>query len=147
MKQRIRRFLGDDKDVDDIWLFKQINKTYQRIDDDDDDDDPAIGSVMSDNDVIYLVEDKFLHESEMFPVYYKGKKVGRIWWKITTETVGRHTLFLSDTVLSLKLRIQEQLGFPVSSVDVKVFGNPLGNDTMMRIYLSNLATDLRIEAL
>ena len=35
MKQRIRRFLGDDKDLDDIWLFKQINKSYRRLDDDD----------------------------------------------------------------------------------------------------------------
>ena len=74
MKKRITRFLGDDKDLDDIWLFKQINKNYQRIDDDDDDDETPIGSVLSDNDVIYLVEDRFLHESEMFPVYYRAKR-------------------------------------------------------------------------
>ena len=145
MKQRIRRFLGDDKDLDDVWLFKQIKKSYQRLDDDD--DQAPIGSVLYDNDVIYLVEDRFfsMDAIDVFPVYYKGEEIGRVGWKMTTETEGRYTRYHSDTALSLKLRIQELLGFPVSSVDVKRYGASMGNDQMMRYYINNLTTDIRIE--
>ena len=89
MKQRIRRFLGDDKDLDDIWLFKQIDKSYKRLDDDVDDEEPPVGSVLSDDNVIYLVEDRFFSDDAIdmyiFPVYHKGEKIGRVWWKITTQ--------------------------------------------------------------
>ena len=80
MKQRIKRFLSDNNDLDDIWLFKQINKSYQRLDDDDDDERP-ISSVLSDNDVIYLVEDRFISVDtiDVFPVYYKGEEIDRVW--------------------------------------------------------------------
>ena len=144
MKQRIRRFLGDDKDLDDIWLFKQIKKSYQRLDDDD--IEAPIGSVLSDNDVIYLVEDRFfsMDAIDVFPVYYKGEEIDRVWWKITIEE-SRYPRYHSDTALSLKLRIQELLGFPVSSVDVKRYGGSMGNDQMMRHYVNNLSTDIRIE--
>ena len=145
MKQRIRRFLGDDKDLDDIWLFKQINKSYRRLDDDDDGDEPPIGSVLSDTDVIYLVEDRFISVDtiDMFPVYHKGEEVGRVWWKITTDEVYSNVHYNSDTVLNLKLRIQELLGFPVSRVDVKVRGQSMENNQLL--YHVNLATEFRIE--
>ena len=149
MKQRIRRFLGDDKDLDDIWLFKQIKKSYHRLDNDDANDETPIGSVLSHTDVIYLVEDRFfsMDAIDVFPVYYKRKEIGRVGWKITTETRGTYTRYHSETALSLKLRIQEQLGFPVTSVDVKLIGASMGNDQMMRHYVTNLSTDIRIEVL
>ena len=153
MKQRIRLvdrfFSAEDKDLlDDIWLFVQCRESFQRIDDDD--DEAPIGSVLSNNDVIYLVEDRFLSVDtiDMFPVYHKGEKIGRVWWKITTEE-GRvmypSTLYRSDTVFSLKLRIQELLGFPVSCVNVKVRGQTVENYETLHHYCINLATELRIE--
>ena len=59
MKQRIRlveRFFSDkDRDLlDDVWLFVQRGESYQKLK-----EDPLIGSFLSDNDVIYLVEDRF----------------------------------------------------------------------------------------
>ena len=150
MKQRIRLvdrfFSAEDKDLlDDVWLFVQRGKSFQRIDDDY--GEAPIGSVLSDNDVIYLVEDRFFNDDaiDVFPVYYKRKEIARVGWKITTETGGRYTRYHIDTALSLKLRIQELLGFPVSSIDVKLHEASLGNDQIMRHYVDNFSTDIRIE--
>ena len=120
MKQRIRLvdrfFSAEDRDLlDDVWLFVKRGDSYQRLD-----EETVIGSVLSDNDVIYLVEDRFFHDGDMFPVYYKDEEIGRVGWIITSTDFIRHRRYYSDTALSLKLRIQELLGFPVSSVDVKV---------------------------
>ena len=144
MKQRIRRFLGDDKDLDDIWLFIQIKKSYQRL---DDDEDSQIGSILVDNDVIFLVEDRFFEESDVFPVYYKRKEIGRIGWKITTARADGKISNLSDTALSLKLRIQELLGFPVSSIDVNFLAASMGNDEMIQQYVRDFSANIRIEVL
>ena len=145
MEQRVRRFLGDDKDLDDVWLFKQIKKFYQRLDDDE--EEALVREILSDDDVIYLVEDRFFNDDaiDVFPVYYKGEEVARVGWKITTERVGGNIRHQSDTALSLKLRIQEQLGFPISSIHVKLFGASLGNGEMIRRYVNNFSTDIRIE--
>ena len=132
MKQRIRRFLGDDNDLDDIWFFKQQNESYQRLDNDN--EDPPIGSVLSDNDVIYLVEDRFFYDGGMFPVYYKDEEIGRVGWNVRREFNGYDAVYYCDTVLSLKLRIQELLGFPVSSIDVKFRGKLMKNHEMIDDY-------------
>ena len=152
MKKRIRLvdrfFSAEDKDLlDDIWLFVQRGESFQRIDDDY--GEAPIGSVLSDNDVIYLVEDRFFSDDAIdmysFPVYYKDKRVGRVWWRITKEKRNDYTLYQSDTVLSLKLRIQELLGFPVSCVDVKVGRGAMGNNDTLYHCDINLATEIEIE--
>ena len=84
MKQRIRRFLcsDDDRGLDDIWLFVQRGESYKKLDE----DETPIGSVMSDYDVIYLVEDKFFGRDEKFPdccdpdfpVDYIDVEIGRV---------------------------------------------------------------------
>ena len=147
MKQRIRLvdrfFSAQDKDLlDDVWLFVQRGESFQRIDDDY--GEAPIGSVLSNNDVIYLVEERFISADTVFRVYYKRKEIGRVWWKITTDK-SRYPPHQSDTVLSLKLRIQELLGFPVSCVDVKASGQSMGNNETLHDYDIILPIGLRIE--
>ena len=82
MKQRIRPvnrfFTGKDRDLlQDVWLFVKHGKSYQRLD-----EDSLVGAVLSDNDVIYLVEDRFFHDSDVFPVYYKGQGGWSCWLEI-----------------------------------------------------------------
>ena len=143
MKQRIRRFLGYDKDLDGIWLFvfEQISNSYKRL---DGDEDLQIGSVLSGNDVIYLVEDRFFADSDVFPVFYREEPIGHFGWKITAERRGGNRRHHSDTALSLKLRIQELLGFPVYRVDVNVRGK-MQNDEMLHHDDLNKKIEIRIE--
>ena len=99
-----------------IWLFVERGESYKKLP-----DAAPVGSVLSNNDVVYFIEDKFFSESHTIPVYYKDEEIGRVgrsWGD------GKY-----DTVLSVKLRLQEQMGFPVASADVKNGqGNSLGND-------------------
>ena len=97
MKKRIRLvdrfFSAEDKDLlEDIWLFVQRGESFQRLDDDAG-VEPPIGTVLSDNDVIYLVEDRYLSDDAIdmcrFPVYYKGERIGRVWWRITKRKIER----------------------------------------------------------
>ena len=151
MKQRIRLvdkfFLAEEKDLlDDVWLFIQYNESFQRLDEDN--AEQPVGSILSDNDVIYLVEDRFFPESDMYPVYYKGEEIGRVGWIMGFESVGYYRHY-SDTALSLKLRIQEQLGFPVHSVNVRFRGDSMQNDETVNHgsrHQIAIAADIRVEA-
>ena len=141
MKKRIllvdRCFVPQDKDVvEDVWLFVQRGDSYRKLD-----DETPIGSLLSDNDIIYLVEDRFYYDSDVFPVYYKGEEIGRVGWTITYFDPN----YYSDTALSLKLRIQELLGFPVSRVDVKFRGGSMKNDQRINNRYVNKTADIRIE--
>ena len=146
MKQRIRlvdRFFSDkDRDlVEDVWLFVFRGYSLQRLD-----EEATIGAVLSDNDVIYLVEDRFFHDSDVFPVYYKGQEVGRVGWKLTSEYIGDGFYrYNSDTALSLKLRIQELLGFVVSSIDVKFMGKSMENVEVLNHEYKKKKAEIRIE--
>ena len=80
MKKRLVGKLSsaEEKDlVDDVWLFVQRGDSYRKLD-----EEAIIGSILSDNDVIYLVEDRFFQDSDVLPVYYRGEEVGRVGWKI-----------------------------------------------------------------
>ena len=143
MKQRIRlvsRFFSDKDLLDDVWLFVERAYSHERLD-----EEAIIGAVLSDNDVIYLVEDRFFDEDGMFPVYYGDEEIGRVGWIITSQYFGRYSTYYSDTALSLKLRIQELLGFPVSSVDVKVRGKLMKNVEKLHHDYLNKKTEIRIE--
>ena len=52
----------------------------------------------------------------MLPVFYGGKQVGRVGYS--------H----NETVLTVKLRLQEQMGFPVAGLDFKSDGKSVAND-------------------
>ena len=87
MKERIRlvaRFFTDkDRDlIDDVWLFVKRGYSYQRLD-----EESLVGTVLSDNDIIYSVEDRFFDEDDMFPVYYKHKEV-RVGWNIFLQSIA-----------------------------------------------------------
>ena len=146
MKQRIRLvnrfFTGKDRDLlQDVWLFVKHGKSYQRLD-----EEAIIGAVLSDNDVIYLVEDRFFDEDDMFPVYCNGQEIGRIGWTITSEHQGnRYYKYQSDMALTLKLRTQELLGFPVTSIDVKFGGKSIQNVEVLNHTDVNRIIDIRIE--
>ena len=80
-----------------------------------------IGSVLCNNDIVYFIEDRFFNKSLLIPVYYNNKEIGRVGWSADGKRC--------DTVLSVKLRLQEQMGFPVTSADIKDWqGISLGND-------------------
>ena len=98
-----------------IWAFVEKGQHYRKLD-----DDVTIGATLSDNDVIYFVEDRIFTESQMMRVYYEGEEIGRVG------------CVDEDRVLSLKLRVQELMGFPVKSVDYKQDGVSLANDKVIR---------------
>ena len=80
------------------------------------DDNTKIDAVLRDNDVVHFVTDGFYHKSEKILIYYKNREIGRVGWRE------------GDTALTVKLRVQQQLGFPVACVDLKEDGKSLAND-------------------
>ena len=112
MKQRIHRnshFFLNPVEVEDVWLFVQRGKSYQKLD-----DEAPIGEELSNNDIVHIVADRFFEQRDLIPVLYKCEEVDRIGW----ERRYKVHKYESETVLSVKLRVQEQLGFPVSTVNV-----------------------------
>ena len=95
-----------------FWAFVENGETYRKLD-----DDVTVGASLSDNDVIYFVEDRIFTEAQLIPVYY-GRDL----------QIGRVGCVEGDDVLSLKLRVQELMGFPVKSVDYKQDGESLENN-------------------
>ena len=89
-----------------VWLFVKRGESYKKLP-----DAAPIGSVLSDNDVVHFIEDRFFSKGQLIPVYYNNKEINRVGCSRDDDNY--------DTVLSVKLRLQEQLGFPVDSADVK----------------------------
>ena len=87
--------------VIDFILFLKRGTTYKKLQ-----GEVPIGTVLSNDDKIYLIDDSFCGEHEMVVVHYGREVVGRI-------------PLIGGTALSVKLRVQSQLGFPVSCIDVK----------------------------
>ena len=97
--------------TDKNWAFPRQGERYKKLD-----DNVKIDYVLSDNDVVHFVTDGFYHESEKILIYYKNREIGRVGWRE------------GDTALTVKLRVQQQLGFPVACVDLKEDGKCLAND-------------------
>ena len=97
----------------DVMLFLQTGNGYLKLE-----GEAPIGSVLSDNDVVHFIEDRFFREDDVISVHLQaqGRSIGR---------VGRVP---GDTILSIKLRVQGQMGYPVSRVDVKDSKMSLNND-------------------
>ena len=93
------------------WAFLRRGERYSKLN-----DNSTIENVLADNDVVYFVKDDFFRHTHKIPVYYKNKEIGGVGWSN------------GDTALTMKLRVQQQLGFPVASVDVKEDGTSLAND-------------------
>ena len=94
----------EDKDlVKDVWLFVERGDSYQELD-----DEAPLGSKLSDNDVVYFIEDRFFPEADMIPL-----KSGR------EEKLGSVGCSVGDTVLSVKLQVQNLYGIPVTRVRVR----------------------------
>ena len=89
--------------VKDIWLFVNQGDSYRELD-----DEATIGEIISNDDTVYFIEDRFFPETAMILVNLLpiGKEIGSVGCSI------------EDTVLSVKLRVQAQFGFPVSHVYV-----------------------------
>ena len=83
-----------------ISLFLERGPNYRKLD-----GDGSIGDLLSDYDTVHFIEDKFFDAGWTIPVVFNDTEIGR---------VGTNQ---RDTVLSVKLRIQEQMGFPVTSVN------------------------------
>ena len=95
-----------------VWVFLQKGKTYKKLQ-----DKATVGSVLTDNDVVHLVDDRYYPDDQMIPVFYGGKRIGRVGYS--------H----NETVLTVKLRLQEQMGFPVAGLDFKSDGKSVANVT------------------
>ena len=83
-----------------ISLFLERGLNYRKLD-----GDGPIGDDLSDYDTVHFIEDKFFDAGWTIPVLFNDTEIGR---------VGTNQ---RDTVLSVKLRVQEQMGFPVASVN------------------------------
>ena len=102
----------------DITLFLQCDDdSYRKLE-----DEVPVGEQLSDNDIVHFIEERFFNKEEMMSVFYKDEEIGDVGWSIQYERENM------ETVLSMKLRVQDQLGFPVTCVDVKQQGKSLGND-------------------
>ena len=136
MKQRIRLVTDLFKDteyLEDIWLFLQCDKNYRKLN-----GEAPLGEVVPNNGIIHFVEDVFFSESDMMTVYCEGKEVDRVGWN--KRHLKEYNIWERDTVLSLKLRIQNQLGFPVSCITVEQGGEQLADTERL-----DLITNTRIE--
>ena len=80
--------------VIDFILFLKRGTTYKKLQ-----GEVPIGTVLSNDDEIYLIDDSFYGGHQMVAVHYGREVVGRI----------PHTC---DSVLVLKLRVQESTGIP-----------------------------------
>ena len=111
--------------VADIVLFLQRGESYSKLD-----GETPIGTVLTNNDVVHFIEDRFFGPNQMLPVYHRCEEIGRVGWRTRCYSSG--TCHVCDSVLSVKLRVQDQLGFSVSCVDVKQDGGSLRNDQEVR---------------
>ena len=94
-----------DKYRTDVMLFLQTGNGYRKLE-----GEAPIGSVLSENDIIHFIEDRFYQHDDIIPVYFgqhPPKNIGLVGY------VG------GDTIVSIKLRFQGHMGFPVSRVDIK----------------------------
>ena len=110
---------AEDKNyIEDLWFFVECSEpycgaTYRELD-----HEAPIGLKLSDSDVVYFIEDRFFPEEVMVPVnpfYFNGN-------------IGHVGCSVDHTVLSVKLRVQAQFGFPVSGVRVVNNRSVLNND-------------------
>ena len=65
-----------------------------------------VGAVLSNGDYVYFIDDSIFNEQQVVAVCYGRGFVGAIGFSV-------------GTVLSAKLHVQSQFGFPVSCMDVK----------------------------
>ena len=110
MKQTIRSissFFVTTEYLTDIWLFVKNGEDYHKLE-----EDVPIGTILHHRDIVHIVEDRFYTDSQLVPVLSGG---------ILDSDCGEVGYNIQDTVWSLKLRVQEYLGYPVSSLDVKAF--------------------------
>ena len=87
--------------VTDFILFLQRGRTYKKLQ-----GEAQVGAVLSNEDCVYFIDDSILHGYPTAAVCCGQGFVG------TLASSG-------GTVLDVKLRVQSQFGFPVSSVDVQ----------------------------
>ena len=89
---------------EDIILFLKTGSLYRKFD-----GDGPIGDVLSNNNIVHYVEEKFCDPPWVLRVYYEDLEIGRMG------------CLHDDTVLSVKLRVQGHMGFPVLCLDVQCF--------------------------
>ena len=114
----------------DILLFRKHCDSYSKLDD----DEAPIGAKLSNNDVVHFIEERFFNSWQMIAVYYQNKDIGIVGWSKQND-------LNNETALSVKLRVQDQLGFPVSRVDVMYDGKLMGNKQNIK-YIEGLRIEV-----
>ena len=111
MKQTIlstHTFFSPDEDrnlVKDVWLYMQCGASYTELD-----DEVPIGSNLSNDSVVHFIEDRFFPDATIVTVHYDDY--------VPPQKIGPVAYSVDDTVLSVKLSVQAQFGFPVSCMRV-----------------------------
>ena len=60
--------------VKDVWLFVKRGHSYRELD-----DEVTIGAILSDDDAVYFIEDRFFPEAAMVPLWpYRGEVIGSV---------------------------------------------------------------------
>ena len=88
-----------------VILFLQTGNGYRKLE-----GEAPIGSVLSENDGVHFLEDRFFHNENVVPVHFGHSEGQKIGWVGCVQ---------GDTVLGIKLRVQHQMGLPVNRIDVK----------------------------
>ena len=108
--------------VEDVWLFVEHGDyNYRKLD-----DEAPISAELSNNDIVHIVSDRFFEQRDMIAVYSDNK-----FDEVGFERKHSNGNYQSETLLSLKLRVQEQFGFPVPSSTVFVSGAQVPDDDHM----------------
>ena len=66
----------------------------------------SVGEMLTSNDIIYYIEDRF-YDGQSYPIWNQDTEIARVYFIMNT-----------DTIRTVKLRIQDQLGIPTSSMSV-----------------------------
>ena len=115
-------------------FFFQTRSRYRKLQGEE-----QIGTILEDNETIYCIEDLLSRPNHMVSVYYNHPEADpsktefrRARWSVEgyeaadlkKVQIGLVGWNCEETLLTLKLRVQHQLGSPVSCVDVKMNRHP-----------------------
>lgn len=100
-----------DDDVTDISMFVTCaNDGYKKL---DPNENVLLVTKLSSDHMIYFLEEKLVFDS-VYQIFYQDKEVG----KVLSSRLCKNNHFYYNTVLSVKLRIQDEMGIPTKSIKI-----------------------------
>ena len=94
----------NDKYLYDISMFVSAGDgEYKRL---HESTEKSVGETLTNNDIVYFIEDRF-YDGQSYPISSQDREIAWVYFRMDT-----------DTVRTVKLRIQDQLGIPTSFINV-----------------------------